>query len=219
MNIETIKYIIIYFLIFVLIIGLTSVFIVKEFIEQAREIEIQGEDMLNMQLALNNGTLSEEDSKEQEQENNSEIIIEPNEEDNEDNREVFEIGDSGEKIKEFQEILYKLKYIKSNPDGIFGPVTEKALKKFQKTEGLEETGRLDGETQKALERAIEAENDDREETPDPNNQNSSKVHIVKANENLYSISKKHDVTIADICKVNNISENSILNIGQELIIP
>ena len=218
MNIETIKHIIVYFLVFVLIIGLTSVFIVKEFIGQAREISIQGEDMLNMQLALNNGTLSDNgDGQVQEDEKEKDIIIKPNNED--DNREVYENGDTGEKVKEFQEMLFNLEYLKSNPDGSFGPKTEEALKKFQKAGNIEESGKLDVETQKALEKAMEMKNNHTEETPASNNDSEKRIHIIKATQNLYTISKIYDVSVEDICKANNITESSILSIGQDLIIP
>lgn len=40
--------------------------------------------------------------------------------------------------------------------------------------------------------------------------------IVKKGDTLYSISRKYNVSVQDLCKLNNLSENSILSIGQKL---
>lgn len=44
------------------------------------------------------------------------------------------------------------------------------------------------------------------------------VYVVKAGDTLSRISKRNDVTIAAICKVNTIGRNSVLKIGQQLVI-
>jgi LysM repeat protein len=47
----------------------------------------------------------------------------------------------------------------------------------------------------------------------------TKTHIVAAKDTLYSISKKYKTTIDRICEANHLTKNSILSIGQKLIIP
>ncbi len=47
----------------------------------------------------------------------------------------------------------------------------------------------------------------------------TKTHIVAAKDTLYSISKKYNTTIDRICEANHLTKNSILSIGQKLIIP
>ncbi len=244
LNMQTIKHIIVYFLVFIIIIGLTSTFTAKEFIGQAREIGLNGEEMLKMQVALNDANLSKEQDK---LENNSQkeqdIIIEnPNDDKLDDaDREIFQKGDSNEKIKEYQEILFKLEYLKANPDGKFGPMTEEAIINFQAEENIEKTGKLDIETQKALEKSEELldqdeeeeeeqeeeqENEEQEEqqeeqqeSPDSTNQDTNIEHIVKANETLSQISEKYSVPLRNIYQANNLSEASTINIGQKIIIP
>lgn len=44
------------------------------------------------------------------------------------------------------------------------------------------------------------------------------IYIVKAGDTLSRISKRNEVTIASICKVNTIRRNSVLRIGQQLVI-
>lgn len=45
------------------------------------------------------------------------------------------------------------------------------------------------------------------------------IHKVKSNEQLSSICKKYSVSVTDVCKINNITKNKPLKIGQKLIIP
>jgi len=44
------------------------------------------------------------------------------------------------------------------------------------------------------------------------------IYIVKPGDTLSGISKRNDVTIASLCKVNTIRRNSVLRIGQQLVI-
>lgn len=54
------------------------------------------------------------------------------------------------KVRKAQERLVALGYLDAEPDGVFGSRTLKALMRFQKDAGLEETGVLDRATRKAL---------------------------------------------------------------------
>ena len=53
---------------------------------------------------------------------------------------VAQIGDNKERVSEIQSMLIKLGYAKGKPNGVFDEKTEKVVKKFQKKNGLKETG-------------------------------------------------------------------------------
>ena len=44
----------------------------------------------------------------------------------------------------------------------------------------------------------------------------SGVHVVNAGENLYSISRLYNVTVDELCKMNNINKNTRLQVDQSL---
>ncbi len=44
------------------------------------------------------------------------------------------------------------------------------------------------------------------------------VYIVKRGDTLYGIARKHDIEVSEICKINEIRYNSVLNVGQEIVI-
>lgn len=46
-----------------------------------------------------------------------------------------------------------------------------------------------------------------------------KIHVVKQNETLSTISKKYGTTVEELCKINNLSKNSILKVGMKLKVP
>ena len=56
-------------------------------------------------------------------------------------------------VKEKQEMLIFLGYLSGIPDGIAGPKTEEAVKKFQGDYGLEKTGEFDAQTDSLLGKA------------------------------------------------------------------
>jgi peptidoglycan hydrolase-like protein with peptidoglycan-binding domain len=56
----------------------------------------------------------------------------------------------GGDVREVQEQLKTAGFDPGPIDGVMGPQTQKALKEFQKSKGLEETGRVDQETRQAL---------------------------------------------------------------------
>lgn len=65
-------------------------------------------------------------------------------------RQTVQCGDSGEEVLRIQNRLANLEYFYEVPDGIFGGLTENALKFFQARNGLQETGIADAETQARL---------------------------------------------------------------------
>ncbi len=44
-------------------------------------------------------------------------------------------------------------------------------------------------------------------------------HTVVKGDTLWGISRKYDITVADLCKANGINENSVLSIGKQLVVP
>ena len=54
--------------------------------------------------------------------------------------------------------------------------------------------------------------------PNIQNSNSNNIYIVKSGDNLYSISKKYNITQKDLMDYNNLTSN-LLTIGQQLKIP
>lgn len=45
------------------------------------------------------------------------------------------------------------------------------------------------------------------------------IYVVKQGDSLWSISRRYNLTVDDLCKANNIKEKSILRINQKLVIP
>jgi len=50
----------------------------------------------------------------------------------------------------------------------------------------------------------------------PNVNSKSGVHIVKAGENLYSISRLYGLTVDELCNMNNFDKKTVLTIDQSL---
>lgn len=44
------------------------------------------------------------------------------------------------------------------------------------------------------------------------------VYVVQKGDTLHGIARKHDIEVSEICKINEIRYNSVLNIGQEIVI-
>ncbi|WP_159092272.1 peptidoglycan DD-metalloendopeptidase family protein [Aquimarina sp. Aq107] len=44
------------------------------------------------------------------------------------------------------------------------------------------------------------------------------IYIVKKGDTLHGIARKHDTNVSEICKINEIRYNSVLNVGQEIVI-
>ncbi len=57
------------------------------------------------------------------------------------------------------------------------------------------------------------------QTPTPPVPAIPKVHTVQEGENLYLIAQQYGLTVDDLLRANNLSETSILTIGQTLVIP
>ena len=69
---------------------------------------------------------------------------------------ILKVGDSGQKVSKLQNMLIQLNYLEGAADGIFGAVTEDALKNFQAKNNLEADGICGEETFNALEKKLSA---------------------------------------------------------------
>ena len=69
---------------------------------------------------------------------------------------VYQVGDKGWKIKQAQQYLLKLGFEPGETDGRFTKSTRKAIRKFQKSSKLKETGNLDNATYEELKWRAEA---------------------------------------------------------------
>lgn len=63
---------------------------------------------------------------------------------------IAQIGDSGDKVKEIQELLAATGNLAGAVDGAFGPLTLRAVAGFQVSRGLPGTGKVDDKTYEAL---------------------------------------------------------------------
>ncbi|HHW09208.1 MAG TPA: hypothetical protein GXX29_04470 [Firmicutes bacterium] len=68
---------------------------------------------------------------------------------------IFGLGQTDAQIKALQDSLNYLGYKAGAKDGYFGPITEKAVKQFQKDMGLTADGRFNPETIAALDQALQ----------------------------------------------------------------
>lgn len=59
-------------------------------------------------------------------------------------------GDSGDEVMELQKKLKSLGFLTATPNGNFGPATETAVKKFQKTYGITQAGYIGPSTREKL---------------------------------------------------------------------
>ncbi|WP_378173765.1 peptidoglycan DD-metalloendopeptidase family protein [Aquimarina sp. SS2-1] len=57
-----------------------------------------------------------------------------------------------------------------------------------------------------------------EEVIDDISNPTKSIYVVKRGDTLHGIARKHDIDVSEICKINAIQYNAVLNIGQELVI-
>ncbi|MDR2847498.1 MAG: LysM peptidoglycan-binding domain-containing protein, partial [Bacteroidales bacterium] len=48
---------------------------------------------------------------------------------------------------------------------------------------------------------------------------ASSVHIVQKGDTLYSLARRHGITVEALRKLNKLTEKSVIKIGQQLIVP
>jgi len=52
----------------------------------------------------------------------------------------------------------------------------------------------------------------------PNDLPTRSIYVVKKGDTLHGIARKYHIDVSEICKINSIQYNSVLNIGQEILI-
>ncbi|MFP3338614.1 peptidoglycan-binding protein, partial [Micrococcus sp. SIMBA_131] len=74
---------------------------------------------------------------------------------------VLKTGSRGSEVTSVQQQLKNKGFYNYNVDGIFGPITEKAVKQFQSANGLSQTGIVDSQTKNKLSSAsVEEKNEE-----------------------------------------------------------
>lgn len=118
---------------------------------------------------------------------------------------VAKRGSRGRTVREIQDYLYKLGYIREKPDGVYGKITFEAVKAFQLEHGLEATGKVNRDTYEILKESYE-------------NINNYIDYIVKPEETLFDIAENFNSSVAAIMVRNNLPDHAIQE-GQVLQIP
>ncbi|MFZ7121539.1 MAG: peptidoglycan-binding protein [Eubacteriaceae bacterium] len=138
------KSLILYFLIFIFILSLTSSFVFNQVMnENITDLSINSSKMHEVfyysSEPNNNDTESESDNSTTETPNDTNISsIE------------YDLGDSGEEVYKYQKLLYYLDYINTTPDGNFRDNMKLAVENYQEDKLLEVTGKLDFPTMEML---------------------------------------------------------------------
>ncbi|MCR1899080.1 peptidoglycan-binding protein [Irregularibacter muris] len=220
MNLKMLKHTIIYFIAFTIIIGLTSTFVAKQFMGKNDLIGLTGSDITRMQVVLNGTDLPKDQKIAEKDKSKDDAAQDLSEEEEEDGQsKEFQKGDAGAEIKEYQTVLSQLGYLQSKPDGAFGSMTYNAILKYQEENKLEATGKLDKKTMSSL-RSAKKEGGKTETSSSENGQKTnSREHTVQSGDSIYVIGEKYGIPVKDILQANNLSESSVLQLGQVIKIP
>jgi LysM repeat protein len=114
-------------------------------------------------------------------------------------------GSTGAQVREVQNYLYSMGYLRVTPDGNYGPRTTESVKAFQIEYGLTYDGRVGDETYTALKEAAE-------------NRRKYVDYTVLASDTLAAIAEKHQTSVAIIMVENRLATIEITS-GQKLRIP
>jgi peptidoglycan hydrolase-like protein with peptidoglycan-binding domain len=118
---------------------------------------------------------------------------------------LLQIGSKGPLVREVQNYLYQLKYLRSSPSGFYGAMTAEAVQSFQLEYHLNDDGKVNQDTLEILEAAFK----DRDQATE---------YFVVAGDTLPGIATKFNTSIAEIMVKNNLLNNQ-LTAGQTLWIP
>jgi len=118
---------------------------------------------------------------------------------------VPQFGYEGEVVKDIQQKLKDLGYLKDKVDGIWGQKTEDAVRDFQKAEKLDVDGYVGPNTMKKLGGAKKK------------TENSDISYKVKSGDTLSEIAKKHKTTVSKLMKDNpKIKDKNVIRVGQTI---
>lgn len=105
-------------------------------------------------------------------------------------RDWLQKGDEGPEVAKTQQALLDKGYDPKGIDGIFGNNTEKAVKAFQKDNGLDVDGCVGPKTKDILFKPVEKSKDE------------PVYYTVKSGDTLTSIAKKNNTTVENLVKLN-----------------
>ncbi|MCB2341791.1 M14 family metallopeptidase [Clostridium estertheticum] len=116
---------------------------------------------------------------------------------------TLKIGSKGTVVSEIQALLNKLGYVVGEVDGIYGPKTAGAVKKFQKYFGLLPTGDVDNDTYKLMNRFLLGYD----------------TYRIKSGDTLYLIAKRYYTPLESIITANPQINANRLRVGDVIIVP
>jgi peptidoglycan hydrolase-like protein with peptidoglycan-binding domain len=118
---------------------------------------------------------------------------------------LLQIGSKGTRVREVQNYLYQLKFLRTPPTGYYGPMTAKAVQSFQLEHHLNADGKVNQDTLEILQTVYKERNE-------------AIQYSVIAGDTLPGIAAKFNASIAGIMVKNNLRDNQIVE-GQTLLIP
>jgi len=117
---------------------------------------------------------------------------------------LLKLGARGPLVYQAQDWLFVLDYLEVAPDGIFGPITERAVKSFQKDNGLEQDGIIGNTTWSSLEKAVQTV--------------INSQYTVKEGDTLESIARRFSLNAEELVQYNQLTDTTITP-GQSLALP
>lgn len=113
------------------------------------------------------------------------------------------LGDKGTSVSKLQESLYVLGYLDCKASGSFDKATEQALRQFQRDQGLQVDGIAGNRTWQCIDLIL----------------NNAPLHVVKAGDTLWNISRTYNVSIDRLVVTNKLRSPENISIGLQLRIP
>ena len=118
---------------------------------------------------------------------------------------VLRVGAMGPQVVLAQHFLYQLGLLSTPPDGMFGPRTLAAVRRFQEEHSLTVDGVVGPATWAGLEEAVLSL--------------TRRVHVVQAGDSLWALARRYGTTVELLRAVNGIADPARIRVGQELVIP
>ena len=123
----------------------------------------------------------------------------------------LEKGDEGPEVEKMQKALLEKGFDPKGIDGKFGPNTEKALKAFQKANGLVVDGKCGPKTKAVLFSDSKPVEDGKDGKDEP------VYYTVKSGEDLTKIAKKNNTTVEELVKLNpQIKDPNLIYKGDKI---
>ncbi|HYE84427.1 MAG TPA: LysM peptidoglycan-binding domain-containing protein [Clostridia bacterium] len=134
---------------------------------------------------------------------------------------VLKRGDRTPEVKEAQAVLKELGFFDEDCTGYFGKVTEAAVKEFQKKYDLGSDGIL-GPTTISWLNKLSGEKIKLPSRNAASRKDTTKINVrykIRKGDTIWDIAADYNVSVDSVLEYNGLSEDSILDIGKEIIIP